>query len=166
MRGDVTLWVPGVDHAGIATQSVVERCLYKNEGVTRHDLGREAFLKRVWEWKEKNGDHICYQLRYYQKQIVLTFMLTAIKNDVVFRRLGVSVDWTREAFTMNPMLSRAVTEAFVTLFDRGLIYRDMRLVSWCPFLKTALSEIEVDTQEISRVERLRIPGVSNAQVFL
>lgn len=136
MRGDITLWVPGVDHAGIATQSVVERFIYKNEGITRHDLGREAFLKRVWDWKASNGNHICYQLR----------------------RLGVSVDWTREAFTMNPMLSRAVTEAFVRLFDAGLIYRDTRLVLWCPHLKTALSDIEVDTDEITKVERIRIPG--------
>eukprot|EP01053_Blabericola_migrator_P005499 Blabericola_migrator_1__5498@NODE_2804_length_2336_cov_138_964742_g1756_i0_p1_GENE_NODE_2804_length_2336_cov_138_964742_g1756_i0NODE_2804_length_2336_cov_138_964742_g1756_i0_p1_ORF_typecomplete_len740_score136_53tRNAsynt_1/PF00133_22/9_4e156tRNAsynt_1g/PF09334_11/2_5e19tRNAsynt_1g/PF09334_11/3_1e07tRNAsynt_1d/PF00750_19/0_01tRNAsynt_1d/PF00750_19/0_018tRNAsynt_1e/PF01406_19/0_8tRNAsynt_1e/PF01406_19/5_2e02tRNAsynt_1e/PF01406_19/0_0031tRNAsynt_1_2/PF13603_6/1_5tRNAsynt_1_2/PF13603_6/0_0012tRNAsyn len=136
MNGKVTLWLPGTDHAGIATQSVVERTLMREEKISRHDLGREKFIERVMEWKEKYGSRILYQLR----------------------RLGCSCDWTREAFTMSPGMSKAVTTTFVTLYERGLIYRDVRLVSWCPYLQTALSEIEVDTDEIEKPERIRIPG--------
>mmetsp|Transcript_13056 Transcript_13056/g.31187 ORF Transcript_13056/g.31187 Transcript_13056/m.31187 type:complete len:1073 (+) Transcript_13056:718-3936(+) len=139
MRGDVTLWVPGTDHAGIATQAVVERQLAKTEGKTRHDYGREAFVDKVWQWKEEKGNTICYQLR----------------------RIGASVDWTREAFTMNDMLSKAVKEAFVRMFDAGLTYRATRLVSWCPFLKTALSDIEVDQEEINEPKHINIPGFSH-----
>jgi valyl-tRNA synthetase len=120
MRGDDTLWQPGTDHAGIATQMVVERQLGA-EGKSRHDLGREKFLERVWQWKEQSGGTISRQLR----------------------RLGASVDWTRDRFTMDEGLSRAVTEVFVRLHDEGLIYRGKRLVNWDPVLHTALSDLEV-----------------------
>ncbi|MFQ5935017.1 MAG: valine--tRNA ligase [Acidiferrobacterales bacterium] len=124
MRGDNTLWQAGTDHAGIATQMVVERML-EAEGKTRHDLGREAFLKRVWEWKEQSGGRITEQLR----------------------RMGASLDWSRERFTMDEDLSRAVTEVFVRLYDEGLIYRGKRLVNWDPVLHTAVSDLEVQSQE-------------------
>ncbi|HXC60403.1 MAG TPA: valine--tRNA ligase [Steroidobacteraceae bacterium] len=124
MRGDATLWQVGTDHAGIATQMVVERQL-NAAGQTRADLGREAFVKRVWEWKAQSGGTIVQQLR----------------------RLGASVDWSRERFTMDEQLSRAVTEVFVRLFDEGLIYRGKRLVNWDPVLLTALSDLEVLSQE-------------------
>jgi len=136
MCGDVTLWVPGTDHAGIATQSVVERLLYKNEKLTRHDLGREKFLERVWAWKEKNGNRIKHQLN----------------------RIAASTDWTRERFTMDPMLNKAVVEAFIRFHDQGLIYRDNRLVNWSPHLRTALSDLEVDHEEIHGITYLEIPG--------
>eukprot|EP00917_Polyrhabdina_sp_WS-2016_P010373 GHVP01022901.1.p1 GENE.GHVP01022901.1~~GHVP01022901.1.p1 ORF type:complete len:963 (-),score=194.07 GHVP01022901.1:1082-3970(-) len=136
MSGREVLWVPGVDHAGIATQSVVERRIYKEEGKTKHDYGREGFLKKIWEWKEVNGDKICYQLR----------------------RIGASVDWTREAFTMSPQLSNAVTEAFVRLFEKNLIYRETRLVSWSSIMHTALSDIEVEIEEISHPTHIKIKG--------
>ncbi len=124
MLGDETLWQPGTDHAGIATQMVVERQL-NAKGQTRHDVGREAFVARVWEWKESSGGMIARQMR----------------------RLGASVDWTRDRFTMDPGLSAAVTETFVRLFDEGLIYRGTRLVNWDPVLHTALSDLEVLSQE-------------------
>ncbi len=124
MLGDRTLWQPGCDHAGIATQMLVERKLNK-EGKTRHDLGREAFLKRVWEWKEESGGTITKQLR----------------------RLGASPDWSRERFTMDEGMSKAVTEVFVKLHADGLIYRGKRLVNWDPVLHTALSDIEVLSEE-------------------
>lgn len=139
MCGNVTLWVPGTDHAGIATQSVVERLLYKTEKKTRHDLGRDQFLERVWEWKEKNGNRICSQLR----------------------RIAASVDWSRERFTMDQKLSRAVEEAFIRFHEQGLIYRDNRLVNWCPHLRTALSDLEVDYEDISGRTLLDIPGYSD-----
>eukprot|EP00933_Yihiella_yeosuensis_P020356 TRINITY_DN1632_c0_g2_i1.p1 TRINITY_DN1632_c0_g2~~TRINITY_DN1632_c0_g2_i1.p1 ORF type:complete len:1120 (+),score=296.43 TRINITY_DN1632_c0_g2_i1:194-3361(+) len=138
MCGNVALWVPGTDHAGIATQSVVERLLYKNEGLTRHDLGREKFLERVWDWKAKNGARICTQMR----------------------RIAASVDWTRERFTMDKMLGRAVEEAFIRFHEQGLIYRDNRLVNWCPHLRTALSDLEVDHEDIPGKTLLTIPGYS------
>ena len=121
MQGYTTLWLPGMDHAGIATQNVVERELAK-EGLSRHDLGREAFVERVWEWKATSGGKILSQMR----------------------RLGDSVDWTRERFTMDPGLSRAVQTIFKRLFDDGLIYRAERIINWCPRCLTALSDIEVD----------------------
>mmetsp|Transcript_63182 Transcript_63182/g.137388 ORF Transcript_63182/g.137388 Transcript_63182/m.137388 type:complete len:1069 (-) Transcript_63182:79-3285(-) len=136
MCGHVTLWLPGTDHAGIATQSVVERLLYKQEKLTRHDLGREKFLERVWAWKAKNGARICTQLR----------------------RVAASVDWSRERFTMDPMLGRAVEEAFIRFHEQGLIYRDNRLVNWCPHLRTALSDLEVDYEDIAGKTLLDIPG--------
>jgi valyl-tRNA synthetase len=124
MRGDDTLWQPGTDHAGIATQMVVERQL-NAQGIRRTDLSREAFLERVWQWKEQSGGTITAQMR----------------------RLGDSVDWSRDRFTMDPMLSRAVTEVFVRLHEKGLIYRGKRLVNWDPVLLTALSDLEVQAEE-------------------
>jgi valyl-tRNA synthetase len=121
MQGYNTLWLPGMDHAGIATQNVVERELAK-EGLSRHDLGREAFVERVWQWKAESGGKILGQMR----------------------RLGDSVDWTRERFTMDEGLSRAVQTIFKQLFDDGLIYRAERIINWCPRCLTALSDIEVD----------------------
>jgi valyl-tRNA synthetase len=124
MAGDRTLWQPGADHAGIATQMVVERQL-NAEGLTRHDLGRERFTERVWQWKEQSGGAIARQMR----------------------RLGASVDWSRDRFTMDPGMSQAVQEAFLRLHDEGLIYRGKRLVNWDPVLKTALSDLEVQSEE-------------------
>jgi valyl-tRNA synthetase len=124
MRGDNTLWQAGTDHAGIATQMVVERQL-EAEGKSRHDLGREAFLKRVWEWKAQSGGAITRQLR----------------------RMGASLDWSRERFTMDAGLSQAVTEVFVRLHAEGLIYRGKRLVNWDPVLHTAVSDLEVVSEE-------------------
>ncbi|HMB74148.1 MAG TPA: class I tRNA ligase family protein, partial [Gammaproteobacteria bacterium] len=124
MRGDRTLWQPGTDHAGIATQMVVERLL-DAEGTDRRTLGREKFLERVWQWKERSGSTITEQLR----------------------RLGASVDWSRERFTMDPELSEAVIEVFVRLHEEGLIYRGKRLVNWDPVLHTALSDLEVLSSE-------------------
>jgi valyl-tRNA synthetase len=124
MKGENTLWQPGTDHAGIATQIVVERQL-DAQGVSRHDLGREEFLKRVWAWKEESGSTITRQMR----------------------RLGASCDWSRERFTMDEGLSKAVTEVFVTLHKQGLIYRGKRLVNWDPVLLTAVSDLEVVSEE-------------------
>jgi valyl-tRNA synthetase len=124
MQGKNTLWQVGTDHAGIATQMVVERKL-AGEGKTRHDLGRDQFLEKVWEWKAESGGTITRQLR----------------------RLGSSVDWTRERFTMDEGLSKAVQEAFVQLYDDGLIYRGKRLVNWDPKLHTAISDLEVVSEE-------------------
>ena len=124
MTGRPTLWVPGSDHAGIATQNVVERELAK-EGLTRHDLGREKFIELVWEWKYKYHKRISEQ----------------------HRRLGVSCDWERERFTMDEGLSRAVREAFVRLYEEGLIYRGAYLVNWCPRCSTAISDLEVEHEE-------------------
>ncbi len=124
MKGHNTLWQVGTDHAGIATQMVVERKL-KAEDKTRHDLGRDEFIKRVWEWKEHSGGHITRQLR----------------------RMGASVDWERERFTMDEGLSNAVKEVFVSLYDEGLIYRGKRLVNWDPVLHTAVSDLEVISEE-------------------
>jgi valyl-tRNA synthetase len=124
MQGRNTLWQVGTDHAGIATQMVVERQL-AGEGLTRHDLGRDKFLGKVWEWKAESGGTITRQLR----------------------RLGSSVDWTRERFTMDEGLSKAVQEAFVQLYDEGLIYRGKRLVNWDPKLHTAISDLEVVSEE-------------------
>ncbi len=121
MQGYRTLWLPGMDHAGIATQNVVERELAK-EGLSRHDLGREAFVDRVWQWKSEYGGRILSQMR----------------------RLGDSVDWSRERFTLDDGLSRAVQTIFKQLYDDGLIYRAERIINWCPRCLTALSDIEVD----------------------
>jgi valyl-tRNA synthetase len=137
MAGRNTLWQPGTDHAGIATQMVVERIL-ESEGTSRIALGRESFLARVWQWKERSGNRITEQLR----------------------RLGASVDWSRERFTMDPGLSRAVLEVFVRLYDEGLIYRGKRLVNWDPVLGTALSDLEVvASEEQGKLWRLRYPFV-------
>ncbi|MCU1688914.1 MAG: valine--tRNA ligase, partial [Jatrophihabitantaceae bacterium] len=121
MSGDEALWLPGMDHAGIATQNVVERELAK-DGLSRHDLGREKFVERVWEWKDDSGGRILDQMR----------------------RLGDGVDWTRERFTMDAGLTRAVQTVFKRMFDEGLIYRAERIINWCPRDLTALSDIEVD----------------------
>ncbi|HEX9100676.1 MAG TPA: valine--tRNA ligase, partial [Polyangia bacterium] len=119
------MWLPGTDHAGIATQMVVERWLKATEGKSRHDLGREGFIKRVWEWKERNGNRIIEQLKV----------------------MGASCDWERERFTMDEQLSKAVRHAFVELHKDGLIYRAQRLINWCPTCRTALSDLEVEHQE-------------------
>ncbi len=124
MKGDNTLWVPGTDHAGIATQIVVERQL-EQQGTSRHELGRKNFVAKVWEWKEKSGSTITQQMR----------------------RMGASVDWAHEYFTMDPKLSAVVTSTFVQLFEQGLIYRGKRLVSWDPVLKSAVSDLEVESEE-------------------
>ncbi|MGE4241802.1 valine--tRNA ligase [Ramlibacter sp.] len=124
MRGHNTLWVPGTDHAGIATQIVVERQL-QEQGQSRHDLGRPEFVKKVWEWKQKSGNTITTQMR----------------------RMGDSVDWSHEYFTMDEKLSGVVTETFVRLYEQGLIYRGKRLVNWDPELKTAVSDLEVESEE-------------------
>ncbi|MEG3893438.1 valine--tRNA ligase [Microcoleus sp. Z1_A1] len=125
MTGRNTLWLPGTDHASIAVQTILEKQL-KAEGKTRHDLGREKFLERAWEWKAESGNTITNQLR----------------------SLGVSVDWSRERFTMDEGLSAAVLEAFVRLYDEGLIYRGNYLVNWCPASQSAVSDLEVDQQEV------------------
>jgi valyl-tRNA synthetase len=124
MRGFNTAWIPGTDHAGIATQIVVERQLDAQK-ISRHDLGREAFVEKVWEWKEKSGSTITGQMR----------------------RLGASADWNREYFTMDEPRSQTVSEVFVRLYEQGLIYRGKRLVNWDPVLGTAVSDLEVDSQE-------------------
>ena len=124
MRGDNTLWVPGTDHAGIATQIVVERQL-QDQGQSRHDLGRKNFVAKVWEWKEESGSIITQQMR----------------------RMGASVDWSHEYFTMDEKLSTVVTDTFVQLHEQGLIYRGKRLVSWDPELKSAVSDLEVESEE-------------------
>ncbi|MCI0434253.1 MAG: valine--tRNA ligase, partial [Gemmatimonadetes bacterium] len=140
MQGDNTLWQPGTDHAGIATQMVVERQL-NAEGRSRTELGREGFLERVWQWKERSGDTISRQMR----------------------RLGVSVDWSRDRFTMDPGLSAAVTEVFVRLHEKGLIYRGQRLVNWDPVLHTALSDLEVLSEpEAGQLWHLRYPLADGA----
>ena len=125
MQGYESLWLPGMDHAGIATQNVVEATM-RSEGVTRHDLGRETFVERVWEWKAEYGGKILGQMR----------------------RLGDGVDWTRERFTMDEGLSRAVRTIFQRLYDEGLIYRAERIINWCPRCMTALSDIEVEHKEV------------------
>ena len=125
MRGTPTLWVPGTDHAGIATQLQVEKHLQEEEGITREELGREAFIERAWAWKAKYGGIITEQLR----------------------RLGASCDWERERFTLDEGLSRAVREAFVRLYEKGLIYRGTYLINWSPGLRTAVSDLEVEYRE-------------------
>jgi valyl-tRNA synthetase len=124
MQGKNTLWVPGTDHAGIATQIVVERQLDAQK-ISRHELGREKFLEKVWAWKEQSGSTITNQIR----------------------RMGASIDWNHEYFTMNPAMSKAVIEVFVSLYEQGLIYRGKRLVNWDPILGTAVSDLEVDSVE-------------------
>lgn len=125
MLGYKTVWIPGTDHAGIATQNVVERELAR-EGLDRHKIGREAFIERVWKWKAEYGGRIIHQLK----------------------SLGASCDWSRERFTLDEGLSKAVREVFVRLYEEGLIYRDNRLINWCPRCRTALSDLEVEHEEI------------------
>jgi valyl-tRNA synthetase len=125
MSGFNTMWLPGTDHAGIATQMIVEKELKKTEKVSRHDLGREEFLRRVWAWKEKYGSRIGEQ----------------------HQALGAALDWERERFTMDEGLSRAVREVFVRLHEEGLVYREKKLINWCPDCRTALSDLEVEHEE-------------------
>ncbi len=137
MRGDNTLWQGGTDHAGIATQMVVERQLNRT-GQTRHDIGRDAFIEKIWAWKNESGSQISQQLR----------------------RLGASLDWQRERFTMDDDLSYAVREVFIRLFDEGLIYRGKRLVNWDPVLLTAISDLEVlNEEEDGKLWHIRYPLV-------
>ena len=143
MCGKDAAWIPGTDHAGIATQIVVERQLAA-QGVNRHDLGREAFTKKVWEWKEQSGNIIGQQTR----------------------RMGSSIDWSREYFTMDKKMSQAVTEVFVRLYEDGLIYRGKRLVNWDPVLGTAVSDLEVETVEVDgHMWHINYPFVDGAQTI-
>jgi len=125
MQGYSALWIPGTDHAGIATQIKVEENLRVNEGLTRYDLGREKFLERVWDWKKQYGGRIINQLK----------------------KIGSSCDWDRERFTMDEGCSEAVKEVFVRLYDKGLIYRGNRMVNWCPHCNTSISDAEVEYEE-------------------
>src|SRR5512142_464187 len=144
MRGEATLWLPGTDHAGIATQMMVERQL-ASEGKNRRDMGREAFIERVWEWKKHYGGAITDQMR----------------------RLGASVDWDREFFTMSEQLSRAVKEAFVRLYDEGLIYRGKYIVNWCPRCSTAISDLEVVHEETQgKLYEIRYPVIGTDEYII
>jgi valyl-tRNA synthetase len=136
MQGREVLWVPGTDHAGIATQSVVERMLWKEEKLTKDALGREKFVERVWSWKNEYGNRITTQLR----------------------RLGSSLDWSRECFTMDERLSKSVREAFVRFHEAGLVYRANRLVNWSCALRTAISDLEVDDDELEGPTKMKVPG--------
>ncbi|GFS27181.1 valine--tRNA ligase [Elysia marginata] len=136
MKGRAALWVPGCDHAGIATQVVVEKKLWREEKKTRHDLGREAFVQKIWQWKNEKGHRIYDQLR----------------------QLGGSYDWDRVAFTMDDKLCRAVTEAFCRMHEKGLIYRSVRLVNWSCSLRSAISDIEVDKKEVEGRTLMSVPG--------
>ncbi len=144
MRGDRTLWLPGMDHAGIATQFVVERMLAK-EGIKRQDLGREEFERRVWKWKAESGG--------------------VIKGQMI--RLGASCDWTRERFTLEPALYRAVLEAFLRLYREGSIYRGRYIVNWCPRCMTAISDLEVVyTERRGKLWYIRYPVVGAPGEYL
>ncbi|XP_015110346.1 valine--tRNA ligase isoform X2 [Diachasma alloeum] len=143
MKGRTTLWNPGCDHAGIATQVVVEKKIWREEQKTRHDLGREKFIEKVWQWKNEKGGRIYEQLK----------------------KLGSSFDWDRACFTMDPKLCRAVIEAFVRLHDENIIYRSNRLVNWSCTLKSAISDIEVDKVELSGRTPLPIPGYTEKIEF-
>ena len=139
MRGFITLWLPGTDHAGIATQMMVDRQL-RSEGKTRREMGREKFVERVWEWKRQYGGAILDQMK----------------------RLGASVDWGREYFTMDENLSRAVREVFVRLYEQGLIYRGKYIVNWCPRCGTAISDLEVKHEEVQgKLYEIRYPVVGS-----
>ncbi|XP_053719802.1 valine--tRNA ligase, mitochondrial isoform X1 [Synchiropus splendidus] len=143
MQGHRVLWLPGCDHAGIATQTIVERRLRQQQGKCRRDFTREEFLKEVWKWKKEKGAEIYMQLR----------------------KLGASLDWSRACFTMDPAYSRAVTEAFVRLCDAGLIYRSESLVNWSCALESAISDIEVDYKELSVPTMLNVPGYEDKVEF-
>ena len=147
MMGYCTLWQPGIDHAGIATQTVVERQLAR-EGKTRHDLGREAFTERVWQWKAESGGTIARQQR----------------------KLGASPDWKRSKFTMDPDMNHAVREAFVRLFEDGLMYRATRLINWCPECQTALSDLEVENEEGAQGELFqfayKVEGLGDEEIVV
>ena len=144
MKGDPTLWVPGTDHAAIATEVKVVESLAK-EGLTKQDLGREKFLERTWEWKKEYGGRIVRQLR----------------------KLGVSCDWSRERFTMDDGLSKAVRETFVRLYEKGLIYRGKRMINWCPACRSALSDAEVEyVEQKSHLWHIRYPGPDGHDVIV
>lgn len=138
MNGYDVKWIPGTDHAGIGTQSVVEKMIMKERGLSRHDMGREAFVKEIWKWKEKYGNHILHQMR----------------------RMGASLDWDSEFFTMDADRYEAVQNAFMQLHKDGLIYRDTRLVNWCCALETVISDIEVDYKDVNGRTFLNLPGRS------
>src|SRR5437868_14392236 len=143
MRGETTLWIPGTDHAGIATQMLVERQL-ASEGIRRQDLGREKFVERVWEWRRLYGGNILKQMK----------------------RLGDSVDWSREYFTMDENLNRAVREVFVRLWEQGLIYRGEYIVNWCPRCLTAISDLEVVHEETAgKLYEVRYPVVGSNEII-
>ena len=145
MMGDNTCWLPGYDHAGLATQIKVEEELKKKEGLTRYDLGREEFVKRVWQWKEEYGDRIVTQLK----------------------SLGISCDWDRQRFTMDEGLSRAVREAFVSLYEKGLIYKGTRMINWCVNCRTALSDVEVEHKDdAGHLWYVKYPGDGEEGVYL
>lgn len=143
MHGKSVVWLPGVDHAGIASQVVVEKQIKRESNLTRHDLGREKFVERVWQWKEKYENLILNQIK----------------------KMGGSVDWERYKFTLSPELSEAVNEAFCRFYEQGLIYRDTRLVNWCPTLCTAISNVEVDSTDIPAYHKVKIPGYSEPVEF-
>jgi len=144
MRGELTLWLPGTDHAGIATQLMVERQL-ASEGTSRQKLGREAFIQRVWEWREHYGGTILRQMK----------------------RLGASVDWDREYFTMDDNLSQCVREVFVRLYEEGLIYRGTYIVQWCPRCGTAISDLEVKHEEYAgKLYQIRYPLKDDPEQFI
>ncbi|VEN38555.1 unnamed protein product, partial [Callosobruchus maculatus] len=143
MQGIETMWVPGMDHAGIATQVIVEKKLWKEEEKTRHEIGRKEFKKRVWKWKVEKGDVIGKQLR----------------------RLGCSLDWERELFTMDKERSKAVKAAFIRLFNEGLIYRSDHLVNWCCVLQSAISDIEVEHLTLDGPTLIGVPGYSKPVEF-
>ncbi|CAR24280.1 valine--tRNA ligase [Lachancea thermotolerans CBS 6340] len=143
MKGKTVLFLPGFDHAGIATQSVVEKQVWAKEKKTRHDYGREAFVKKIWEWKED-----------YHKRI---------KTQI--NKLGASYDWSREAFTLSPELSKSVTEAFVRLHEEGIIYRASRLVNWSVKLNTAISNLEVENKDVKARTLLSVPGYDEKVEF-
>jgi len=144
MSGFNTLWLPGTDHAGIATQMVVDRNLQK-QGISRFDIGREKFVEKIWEWKEQHR--------------------TEIKDQLA--RLGASADWTRERFTLDDGLSRAVRTVFVKLYEDGLIYRDLAMVNWCPFCRTAISDIEVEFRERNgKLYHIAYPVVDSDRKFI
>lgn len=135
LKGFSSLWVPGVDHAGISTQSVVEKKLLKDEGKYRTDFSREDFVKRVWEWKEEYGNKIMEQ----------------------FKGLGVSFDLSRQFFTLDEQRSKGVQEAFIQLYEKGILYRAKRIVNWCCALQTAISDVELEEIEINQPTKLSIP---------
>uniref|UniRef100_A0A673LJ00 Valine--tRNA ligase n=1 Tax=Sinocyclocheilus rhinocerous TaxID=307959 RepID=A0A673LJ00_9TELE len=143
MRGETTLWNPGCDHAGIATQVVVEKKLMRERKMTRHDLGRGNFIQEVWKWKNEKGDRIYHQLK----------------------KLGSSLDWDRACFTMDDKLSYAVQEAFIRMHEEGVIYRSKRLVNWSCTLNSAISDIEVDKKELARRTLLPVPGYKEKVEF-
>jgi valyl-tRNA synthetase len=143
MRGFDVRWLPGLDHAGIATQSVVERKLHKERGLSRYDLGREAFVDEVWQWNEQYGGRIMNQIDH----------------------LGAIVKKDQPYFTLDEKRSEAVVDAFVKLFEKGRIYRRRRMVNWCPTLQTAISDIEVDAEQLEKATKKMLPGRQKAVEF-